>query len=77
MPLSKQESENRIYRLDVSLFVTHLHHPHHSVSQVFRDVAVEHPVTGVAHIEQKIGSRAGRNLHGVFPYKIFIHFTVD
>src|SRR3989344_1991425 len=49
---------------------------HHSVAQVFRDMAVEHPVTGVADIEQDVDSVSCRNKHGVFPNEILVFHSI-
>src|SRR5579864_6579889 len=50
-----------------SLYGERSHHPR---GQVLRDVAVQHPATGIAEIHQNVHRAPGGNQHGVFPDQI-------
>src|SRR5881409_594573 len=59
---------------DSSLF--HREGHHHAGRQMFGDVAVQHPATGVGRVEHNIHHGAGRHQHGVLPREIRIRDAV-
>src|SRR2546427_7832320 len=59
---------------DSSLF--HREGHHHAGRQMFGDVAVQHPATGVGRVEHNIHHGAGRHQHGVLPREIVVRHTV-
>src|SRR2546425_1483337 len=59
---------------DSSLFHGEGHH--HPSRQMFGDVAVQHPATGVGSVEQNIHRGTGRHQHGVFPCEVVLRHSV-
>src|SRR6059058_6183556 len=59
---------------DSSLF--HREGQHHAGRQMFGDVAVQHPATGVGRVEHNIHHGAGWHQHSVLPREILIRDAV-
>src|SRR6266699_6757406 len=59
---------------DSSLF--HREGHHHAGREMFGDVAVQHPATGVGRVEHNIHHGAGRHQHGVLPREIVVRHAV-
>src|SRR2546425_1725416 len=60
---------------DSSLF--HREGHHHPGRQMFSNVAVQHPATGVGSVEQNIHRGTGRHQHGVLPHEVVVRHAVD
>src|SRR3989344_464774 len=67
----KEENRRQSWTL-----LPYLQHSHHPVAQVLRDMAVEHPVAGIAYIEENIHGVTRTHESRVLPDEVLCFYSV-